>query len=274
MTPRTSPTIAPLVARLDWESDHFGVPAARLTDAALDDASLEAALQQARGQGVQWLVWATDGTRSAGPSLLERFAGHLVDRKATFVRSLVSAETIADDCRPDASPVVEYTAAVASEALVDLAVASGEYSRFRLDPMLSDERFVAMYRRWIERSVAKELADAVLVVECRDIPGSAGRTLAGMISVSESRGVGSIGLVAVAAAARGRGIGSKLIQGAHQWMRGRGAREARVVTQMVNTPACRLYERAGYQLARVQHIYHFWPQAVRPLSDAGYRRAA
>jgi dTDP-4-amino-4,6-dideoxy-D-galactose acyltransferase len=62
-----------------------------------------------------------------------------------------------------------------------------------------------------------------------------------------------------------------LIRGAHNWMRSRGAREARVVTQMINAPACRLYERAGYRQASVQNIYHFWPQtasAVAPLRRA------
>ena len=88
MPPKTPTTIAALVARLDWETNRFGVQAAQLTDTALDDVWLESALRQARRQGVQWLVWATDGTRSAPAGLLDRFAGTLVDRKATFVRSL------------------------------------------------------------------------------------------------------------------------------------------------------------------------------------------
>ena len=223
MPPKMSTTIATLVARLDWETNHFGVQAAQLTDAALDDVSLESALRQARRQGVQWLVWATDGTRSAPAGLLDRFSGTLVDRKATFTSSLAGETSSGDEGPNDAPRVVEYSAAKASPELVELAIASGEYSRFRLDSRLSDERFVAMYRRWIDRSVTRELADAVLIAECRDVPGLIGQSLAGMISVSVSQGVGSIGLVAVAAAARGRGVGATLIRGAHQWMRGRGA---------------------------------------------------
>ena len=64
--------------------------------------------------------------------------------------------------------------------------------------------------------------------------------------------------VAVAAEVRGKGIGSALMHAAHRWMQHRGAREAQVVTQLVNLPACRLYERSGYRLSRVQHYFHFW----------------
>jgi dTDP-4-amino-4,6-dideoxy-D-galactose acyltransferase len=266
MTLRISTTDRPLVAPLDWETNHFGVAAAQLTDATLADRALESVLQHARRQHVQWLVWATEGDRQVPLELLERFAGNLVDRKATFARSLKDHAT-SDDGQPDELPVVEYTLTTATEELVELSIASGEHSRFHLDARLAEERFRAMYRTWIERSVAKELADAVLVVRMDER-----LQLAGMISVRQSAGVGTIGLVAVAPAARGRGIGSALIRGAHRWMRSQGAHEARVVTQLVNKPACRLYESSGYELARLQNVYHFWPQAAE--TSAIFRRAA
>ena len=45
---------------------------------------------------------------------------------------------------------------------------------------------------------------------------------------------------------------------AHRWMQQRGAQVAQVVTQLDNRAACRLYERAGYRISRLQHFYHFW----------------
>jgi hypothetical protein len=41
-------------------------------------------------------------------------------------------------------------------------------------------------------------------------------------------------------------------------MQERGARQAHVVTQLENVPACKLYERGGYCLSALEHIYHFW----------------
>jgi ribosomal protein S18 acetylase RimI-like enzyme len=74
-----------------------------------------------------------------------------------------------------------------------------------------------------------------------------------------TQGIGNIGLVAVAETHRGRGIGGRLIDAAHCWMVARQAAKTTVVTQGVNAPACRLYERVGYSIEQVEHYYHFWP---------------
>ena len=58
---------------------------------------------------------------------------------------------------------------------------------------------------------------------------------------------------------RGRGIGSRLIGAAHDWMLSRGASKATVVTQGANLPACALYRRAGYTIEHAENYYHFWP---------------
>ncbi len=249
----------PTLARLDWECSHFGYCVAQLANPDLTDAELAASLRLACREGVRLLVWPTVGGREVPRALLDEFAGTLVDRKATFCRQLVPV--IAED-PPDSgvkSPVVRYTATTVSMALAELAISAGVYSRFHVDRHFTDERFEAMYRRWIERSVTGEMADIVLVVPRDHRDGAVGQGLGGMITLSESGGVASIGLVAVATAVRGTGIGSALMHAAHRWMQHRGASEAQVVTQLANLPACRLYERSGYRLSRVQHYYHFWP---------------
>jgi dTDP-4-amino-4,6-dideoxy-D-galactose acyltransferase len=243
------------LARLDWESDHFGLLAAQLTVPELDDDSLAALLRQARKMGVQLLVWPAQTGREVSAHLLSQFAGALVDRKATFTRSL--APTSAAHVHAGRPAVVPFRGSTPTPALVELALAAGAYSRFRVDPRIPAVRFESMYRQWIERSVAGQLADVVLVAAPEGDEDRAERPL-GMITLAESGGVASIGLVAVAAEARGRGVGSALVQAAHEWMRARGAAQARVVTQLANAPACRLYERAGYDLTRVQPYYHFW----------------
>jgi dTDP-4-amino-4,6-dideoxy-D-galactose acyltransferase len=243
--------------RLDWECDHFGIFAAQLLDPALDDEALARALCLAREQGVQLLVWVAQAERDVPRPILDQFSGILADRKATFRKALRGAP--AEDTLPRATDpaVISYPSATASAVLVELAIVSGAYSRFRVDPRIPRERFEAMYRLWIERSVKKELADDVMVVPAEDSRDDRHHPL-GLISLMESDGVASIGLVAVAAEVQGRGIGSALMRAAHGWMRSRDADEALVVTQLANLPACRLYERSGYHLARVQPYYHFW----------------
>ncbi len=255
-----TPTIVSRSAlvRLDWESNHFGLSAARLVGHDLDDGALSAALRLARQQGIRLLVWPAEGGREVPRELLDEFAGALVDRKATFSKPI--QPRLADDHSQPAPqfPIVPYTATTASAALVELAISAGVYSRFRVDPHVTDEKFTAMYRLWIDRSVQHELADIVFVASLGDREAAPGSGLGGMITLSEDRGLANIGLIAVAAKARGMGIGSALMHAGLRWIQDRGAREAQVVTQLANLPACRLYERSGYQLSRVEHYYHFW----------------
>jgi ribosomal protein S18 acetylase RimI-like enzyme len=56
----------------------------------------------------------------------------------------------------------------------------------------------------------------------------------------------------VAPAARGRGLGGRLVAAAVEWARARGCRELKVETQSINVGACRLYERQGFELRSVR----------------------
>lgn len=248
----------PTLVRLEWECGHFGYPVARLDLSGRDDAALANALELARRQGFRLVVWPANGDRHLPQDILNGFGGALVDRKATFSRSLAEASGSHGAPAPSLEcSVVPYTSRVVSAELYELAISAGAYSRFRLDPHFSQQQFEAMYRVWIERSVNREMADAVLVATT-DGSGASNERLAGMVTVAESAGVGKIGLIAVSASSRGKGIGSSLLWAAHQWMQERGARQTRVVTQLDNSKACRLYERGGYSLSALEHIHHFW----------------
>jgi dTDP-4-amino-4,6-dideoxy-D-galactose acyltransferase len=209
----------------------------------------------ARRQGFRLVVWPANGGRYLPNEILDTFGGALADRKATYSRSLSQAitEGKAQSLLLESS-VVPYSSSVVSPELYELAISAGAYSRFHLDPHFSQQQFEAMYRVWIERSVTREMADAVLVATM----GRNDEPLAGMVTVSASAAGGKIGLIAVSASVRGKGIGSSLLLAAHQWMQERGARQARVVTQLDNSPACRLYERGSYSLSALEHIHHFW----------------
>jgi hypothetical protein len=146
-------------ARLDWESDHFGLLAAQITSADLSEAALARTLRLAREQGVELLVWATTQGRAAPSELLDGYGGKLVDRKATFSRTLEGLSDGEGSPRPSDFKIVFYSGADASVELIKLAIAAGGYSRFRIDPRLPHEKFRRMYGLWIARSVKKELAD-------------------------------------------------------------------------------------------------------------------
>jgi dTDP-4-amino-4,6-dideoxy-D-galactose acyltransferase len=258
VTAATTINSQPALARLDWECDHFQLEAAQLGCADLDDAALAEALRAARRGGVRLVVWPAPVGRDVSGELLSECGGTLVDRKATFSRPLEPLDEADQSGLHAELRVIPYASTTVSPDLFELALAAGVYSRFNVDPHFSLEEFAAMYQVWIERSVSGQLADAVLVIPLDHPPRANEQRLGGMVTVSESNGAASVGLIAVAPALRGRGAGTELLRAAHRWMRSRCAREVQVVTQLANLPACRLYERSGYRLSRVQHYYHFW----------------
>ncbi len=247
-----------LLTPLAWDSAHFGWPVARLNDAGHDTVALAGALAQARRDGVVLVYWQADPEVVIPTAVLKEYGGRLVDRRATYAAELASGE-VADGGESAAGEYVhEWPCGPASEALIDLAVAAGEFSRFRRDPLIPPERFGSMYALWIDRSTRRELADGVLVAAAEET-----RPL-GFVTVAEANGQATIGLIAVAASARSRGLGRLLMGAAHGWLAARGARRVSVVTQADNVAACRLYERCGYRLVELRHSYHFWPQAGGP----------
>jgi len=241
---------APDVTRLAWDSEHFGFAVGRLDDAGISDAELSQALSKARADGLRLVYWMTDAGRAAPDSVLGPFGGRLVDRKATYSRSLGE-----DDARLELRPDVairEYPRGDADPRLEALAIAAGGSSRYNVDPRIAKERFEELYRIWIRRSTRGELADVVLVAA-----SPAGEPV-GLVTIAKQDGRGVIGLVAVAEKQRGAGVGAALLTEAHRWMFAKGCTAATVVTQLANTAACRLYERHGYQLVYVKAFYHLW----------------
>jgi dTDP-4-amino-4,6-dideoxy-D-galactose acyltransferase len=243
--------------RLDWESEHFGFSVERLHGCDLSREALSSELAAARRARVELVVLSTGPETSVAPELLTEFAGALTDRKATFRCSLAIADDVSEAPGPQNECIKEYGQRTASPELLHLTLAAGVFSRFAVDPRFPRALFENMYRIWIERSVRQEIADVVLVACDPARPAE----LSGFLTLSLSQEMGKIGLIAVAERARGRGVGRRLVTEARRWLRDRGAREAQVVTQLANAPACSLYRACGYTLAAVEHYYHFWPTA-------------
>jgi Acetyltransferases len=83
----------------------------------------------------------------------------------------------------------------------------------------------------------------------------------GYISCRVATETGDIGLVAVDGKCRGLGLGDQLVSQALSWFAAQGARRVTVVTQGLNVPAQRLYQKSGFLVSAVQLWYHLW---IRP----------
>ena len=83
-------------------------------------------------------------------------SGYLVgytDHRVVYARELAG---LAEPRIPVGSEVAvsEWPAGPTCEALLELALVAGEHSRFRLDPRIPEDRFVALYHRWMARSTS------------------------------------------------------------------------------------------------------------------------
>lgn len=174
---------------------------------------------------------------------------------ATVLAATATAAAAAAAAAAGAVTVRPATAADLPE-LRRIAAASHHDSRFYHDPRFDRARCDALYAAWIERS-HRDPHGIVLVA-----PVAAAGVPAGYITAAIAPGghgaIGSIGLFAVAAAARGRGIGQRLIGGAFDWLAGSGAGTVRVVTQGRNLGAQRMYQRLGMRTCALELWLHRW----------------
>lgn len=140
----------------------------------------------------------------------------------------------------------------------ELAVSSGEWSRFRIDSNIPRSVFEGMFQAWITNSVNRSLADEVFVAKDTDSGDIVGIITLKMRPGNET----NIGLLAVSRAHRRRGIASMLLHRAALWCLEQSgwdpAAKLSVVTQGANKVACSCYEKFGFRIGLTQDVYHVW----------------
>jgi dTDP-4-amino-4,6-dideoxy-D-galactose acyltransferase len=221
---------------LAWDTEFWGFPIGRVVGRSVGGEVDEWAA--ANGVACLYFLAPADGARAAQDG-----GFRLVDVRVELDRPSAGDEAVA--VRPARDDDLEPLRALAGR------VHRGE-TRFYADQGFPDERCDELYALWIERSVAG-WADEVFVAEA-DVG------VAGYVSchADEERGRGSIGLIGVGEAARGRGLGATLVNAAVAWSRERGLPTVSVVTQGRNVQAQRLFQRCGFRTSEVDLWFHKW----------------
>lgn len=234
---------------LPWDSGQFGFQVARWLGPD-DVTAVVKAFPFLRDAGVR-LVYLAVPPSNEDPFVRFQEAGaRWVDRKTRFVHEVV----------PETSTLEGLTSFPAGEptpGLVELALSSGVHSRFRADPLMPPTCFETLYTEWIRRSTTREIAEEVLICGGIDYP-------LGLVTLGVKGETVRIGLIAVGAEARGRGLGTQLIRAGERWAFARGATRMEVVTQGSNLAACALYQKCGYEIASLEDVYHLWVEPEAP----------
>ena len=229
---------------LTWDTDFFGIKTGRIIPTSLEENQLALILKEMRQDGFQFVYWTTDHQYTYDFQL---YSGELVDKKITYELNL-------QKINPDSLPLSKtepYNSCMPFSQLENLAVQSGTLSRFARDKRFPQDKFISLYKSWIQKSATGEMADEILVIREND-------HIIGMVTLAKKKSVGNIGLIAVDEGFRGRKFGQQLVGDAHRWFIEQDCVTARIITQGDNLPACRLYEKCGYQVKLSEFFYHFW----------------
>lgn len=131
--------------------------------------------------------------------------------------------------------------------IFDLALVSGQYSRFKIDANFSEDDFTRLYRARIEKSLFEK--SLFVSVENEQINGLV------TIEYNEMDEV-SIGLIAILPNMQRRGIGKKLMQQVYVELVNKDITKLTVATQLQNILASCFYEQCGMYVSKMYKIYH------------------
>lgn len=231
---------------LEWDTHFFGFRIARILHPIQSDSAFENVLAELRHQAVKMAYYSIPVDDQLSADVALRFQLKLVDIKTLYAHTLLHQLQHSFDPR-----VTFFGQDGPIDSLYHVALQAGEYSRFNVDNRFGRPHYEALYKLWIEKSVSREIAKEILVIEEK------GKIL-GLVTVGEKNGCGDIGLVAVDESARGKRIGVSLLESALAWFSSKGYPKAQVVTQGKNEIACRIYEKVGFVVESQELFYHVW----------------
>ena len=231
------PLMNDTVEILKWDSDFFNFKVAKIkNEALLNDDSLI----KLYNENVQLAYYSS--TIKLAETSNEYYNVGIVDEKITFLKEIEKFSLV--------SKTESYLAKYPNKQLINLAIESGIYSRFNVDPKIGRNKFKELYTQWIVKSVSKEIADDVLVYKTED-------EIAGFVTIGQKNGRADIGIIAVDKGYRGRSIGKTLMKTAENFYFNK-LKLIQVVTQRDNFPAIKLYTSCGYKLEKTEYFYHLW----------------
>lgn len=243
-----SATTAPCEA-LEWDSEHFGFPVARVRAGALTREGVEAVDESCRERGIRCVYLCTDAADAETPRVAAANGFRVVD---VLVISRRSYEGLFDLPSGPAALTVREATGDDLEFARDLAARSHHTSRFYFDGNFPRDRCDALYEAWVERGHRDP--------ERRLLIGVVGGEPVGYMICAPlgPEGEGHGELIAIEQRHRGKGFGRALHFGEYRDFAKRGARTHRGVMSTRNIASIRLHEQLGFLTDEVQVWHHKW----------------
>ncbi|MDR2641742.1 MAG: GNAT family N-acetyltransferase [Planctomycetaceae bacterium] len=236
-----------------WESEFFAFPIGRIElPADYLPEQLEESLQHSKNR-FRLICISLDGN---GPDSIPVNGSQCI----CIDRRLRLTKLVPDNVASLDTHVRAYTSTFCSKWLEQLAVQSGQLSRFKRDPELS-AHFERLFLTWINYSVSGEFADSIWTWR-------EGNRHVGLVTIrcirrqisehGEVERDGNIELLAVDSQYRRCGIGTRLFDACDFWCSSLAMKNVTLTTQLENEQTIRLCENIGYKRAGESTVYHCW----------------
>lgn len=227
-----------MIKKLNWDSEFFGYKIGKYSLKDLDKSDFK----KFKIESDQYrLIYVFSKQK------LDYQGLDLVDTKLTFEK-----ETKESNCLECDNLKLFELETDNFKTLEKLALASGVYSRFKLDRKFKDNEYNRLYQEWIKNSVYGQKAMAIIIYKENN-------NILGFTTLErKSDSLLDISLVAVDENARGKKIGTKLIEYSTNHGLKKGFNKIQVVTQQNNLPAVNLYKKCGFKIKSTEYIYHYW----------------
>jgi GNAT superfamily N-acetyltransferase len=233
---------------LDWDSEHFGFPIARVNGETLDRERAEAVDDWCLDQGIRCLYLLTGAGDAESARVASERGYRVVDQRVTIRHSL---DPPARDPLLDGWRIRDATADDL-ETLCELAARSHHDTRFYFDGRFPAERCDDLYREWVRRGFRDESRQ----IRVPELDGAiAGYQVIGPPAPGGER---VLDLLAIDDRQRGKGVGRMLLSDSVAWLGSRGAEAVVTVLQARNVASTRLHEQVGFLTEKVETWHHRW----------------
>ena len=230
---------------LKWDSDFFGFKVAKILPNKISSSKLEKILGDLKKRKVSLVYWSCDNFDKESQEAAQTFDGFLTGQKITY---LLNLETLNITSTSTDNILKIYNEKEPNSDLINLIVKGGKYSRFYIDPKISKNRYKELQKLWITNSVKN---NTIFVLKEKD-------QIISFVSLNEKNHRGNIDYIIVDEKHQGKGLGTTLMNHAHNWFISNSYKTVQADTQKENTKACNMYEKFGYKLEKIQKVYHFW----------------
>lgn len=227
---------------LQWESDFFSRPSAKLT---LDLA--ENVLQRQDFNAFPLVQVKVQADQGETLDALYSLGFRLVEGEIDFTLDLRDADVgVEGDAEGNTEgDAVDYALGTQADlaAVSQLAGGAFQLSRFRA-PWYQRGDSGRFYSLWAEKAIL-----GTFDTHCLTLKTQNGQLLGFVTLRPLEPGIARIGLLAVQPQATGRGIGKQLVNAAKHWCIAQGVSQLKVATQTGNIAALNLYRASGGTLS-------------------------